>query len=257
MRCSTCSRTVDAGQHDSRCPVVQDPAHPDPGVGLHPDHGRHAVRAGGRDDIADLFLTAGAVLQIEQQPVEPGSGADLGGERGRGAQEGAQGGCPRRGPPGPGRHRSAESSGAAHPNHRWVLRSCSYSARSGGTVQHLGHLGGSDVPPHPGRRQVGVRDRRDHDDDRAGVSAGVVQRGAEFVGGVGPQRLCAETGGDLDQVDREVVAAEPVPPSPPRWRRPVPAAGCGSGTRCRTRGRCGTSAAGGSPGSRGSPGSPG
>ena len=37
--------------------------------------------AGGRDDVADLLLAAGAVLEVEQHPVEPGGGADLGADR--------------------------------------------------------------------------------------------------------------------------------------------------------------------------------
>ena len=151
--------TVDAGQHDSRGTVVQDAAHPDPGVGLDPDHGGHPVGTGGRDDVADLFLTAGAVLQVQQQPVEPGSGADLGGERGRGAQEGAQGGVAV--PDRPGQRaivQRAVQRSRAHPSHRWVLRSCSYSARSGGTVSTSDTSAGatSHHTPAGGRSACGI-----------------------------------------------------------------------------------------------------
>ena len=74
-------RGVEAGQHDARGPAVQDPSHPDAGRGFDPDHGGHAVAPGGRHDVADLLLAAGPVLEVEQHPVHPGRGADLGGHR--------------------------------------------------------------------------------------------------------------------------------------------------------------------------------
>ena len=57
--------------------------------------------------------------------------------------------------------------------------------------------------------------------------------------------LGAEPGGDLHQVDGQVVAVQAGRLVRPRRRRRAADGRCGSGTRCRTRGRCGTSAAGG------------
>jgi len=83
------------------------------GVGFSP-------HLGGWDNVADLFLTARAVFEVQQQPVESGRGAHLGGQRGRGAQEGAEGGVA--GPNGPGQRTVVQRTGkgGAHPSHRCV-----------------------------------------------------------------------------------------------------------------------------------------
>jgi len=83
-----------AGQHDAGRAQVQDPAEPDAGGRLDPDHGRDAVGAGGRDDVADLLLPARAVLQVEHDPVHPGGGAHLGRDRRGGPDERAKGRLP-------------------------------------------------------------------------------------------------------------------------------------------------------------------
>jgi hypothetical protein len=72
---------VQAREHDPGGAVVEYPADADAGIGLHPHDHRDAIGGGHRDGGAELLLPAGAVLEVEQQPVEPGSRAHLGRDR--------------------------------------------------------------------------------------------------------------------------------------------------------------------------------
>ena len=55
--------------------------------GLDSDEHRDAVGVGGQLLGQQLALVAAAVLQVGEQPVEPGQGACLGGQRGAEAEE--------------------------------------------------------------------------------------------------------------------------------------------------------------------------
>src|SRR5918992_804087 len=59
-------------QHDPRRAEIKNPAETDPGRGLCPDHGGDLVGCGGNDNCADLLLTAGTMLEIQQHPVHAG-----------------------------------------------------------------------------------------------------------------------------------------------------------------------------------------
>src|SRR5918996_259095 len=87
-------------QHDPRRAEIKNPAETDPGRGLCPDHGGDLVGCGGNDNCADLLLTAGTMLEIQQHPVHAGRSTHL--------------------------RRDCRG----HPNHRWEVRPASYSARS-------------------------------------------------------------------------------------------------------------------------------
>ena len=85
--------------------------------------------AGGRDDVADLFLAAGAVLEVEQHPVDAGAGADLGGDR----RTRCRGRCrrwPRRDRAGPGAPRFRAYGRRLIRTTAGLQRPCSYSARA-------------------------------------------------------------------------------------------------------------------------------
>ena len=145
------------GQHDPGRAQVEHPAEPDAGVGLDPDHGGHAVGGRGQHGRADLLLAAAAVLQVEQDPVGPGGGADLGRHRRGHPEEGPDGRLPRGqpGPQPPGVQRRAGRDGAdgRHPCHRWRASPCSYSARSSATpgVSDTSAGATSHQTPAPGR----------------------------------------------------------------------------------------------------------
>ena len=116
---------VQPGQHDASGPGVQRPSDADPFRRLDADESGDAVAARGRDHVADLLFPAGAVLEVEQHPVEPGRRAHLGADRGGHADERAE----RRPPTADGRGQGAAiergGGGGAHPNHRWAWRPAS------------------------------------------------------------------------------------------------------------------------------------
>ena len=97
----------------------------------------------------------------------------------------------------------------AHPNHRWLFRSVSYSARSPAVVSRVDTSAGATSHHDPGAGQVGVRDDRHHDHHRARVAARLGQRIPQLGRGPGPQGPGAEAGRDLNQVEAEVVALQP------------------------------------------------
>jgi hypothetical protein len=82
---------VDAGKHHARRAHVEHAAGADPLGGLHPDDRGHRVGRSGRDDVAGLLLGAGAVFEVEQDPVHTGCRAHFGGDGCGGAQEDAMG----------------------------------------------------------------------------------------------------------------------------------------------------------------------
>ena len=73
---------------------------------------------------------------------------------------------------------------------------------------HLGHFRRRDVPPDAGAGQIGVWDRRHHDDDRPVVIAGVGEGSADFGRGDGPDSPRTEPGCDLDEIKAEVLSRE-------------------------------------------------
>ena len=75
---------------------------------------------GGREQLADEVVLAGAMLEVDEQPVEAGQRARLGGERGAEVEERAQRRLAR---PQPLAQRGA------HPCHRWVASPAAYSRR--------------------------------------------------------------------------------------------------------------------------------
>ena len=81
------SRAVQPWQHDTGRAEVKHSAEPNPRRRLDSDHGRHAVRGGRDDDRTDLLLAAGAVLEIEQYPVDAGCGTHFRRDRRGCAQE--------------------------------------------------------------------------------------------------------------------------------------------------------------------------
>ena len=174
------------GQHHPGRAQVEHPAEADAGVGLDPDHGQDAVGAGGQDGGADLLLTAAAVLQVEQHPVGPGGGADLGRHRRGHAQEDPDGRLPRGQA---GRSRPASSGVRAGAVPVAVIRTTLEGQPLLVLGPQLGHArlvsrGRGHVPPDAGAGQVGVGDGRDHDHHRAGVVAGVGEGVADFLGHV-------------------------------------------------------------------------
>ena len=91
-------RTVQPGQHDTGRALVKHAAEPNPLRRLDPDHGRHPVRAGRDDDRTDLLLAAGAVLEVEQYPVDAGCGTHFRRDRrGRSHKACQRWACPQRG----------------------------------------------------------------------------------------------------------------------------------------------------------------
>ena len=98
--------------------------------------------------------------------------------------------------------------GRGQPNQRWVARPVSYSERSRCTVSSSETSDGATSHQSLGAGQVDVRDDRDDDHDRAVVPAGLGQRRAHVVGGLGADGPRAEAVGDLDQVDVEVLAVQ-------------------------------------------------
>jgi hypothetical protein len=72
---------VQAREHDARRARVERAPGADPlgGLGAH-DH-RHVVRGRGEQLADERVLAAGAVLEVDQQPVEAGQRARLGRER--------------------------------------------------------------------------------------------------------------------------------------------------------------------------------
>ncbi len=117
-------RAVDAGKHHAHGAEVEQPAGADAGGRLGPHQGGDTVRRSGRDDAEDLLLPAGAVLEVEQHPVDAAGRTDLRGDRGGGAEERAEG---RLAAAQPGLEPGAVDrvGGCAHPNHRWVCRPAS------------------------------------------------------------------------------------------------------------------------------------
>ena len=210
MQAAACVGAVDPGEHDPGGAEVEQSPGADPVGGLDPDDGRHAVRRGGGDDVPRLLLAAGAVLEVEQDPVDAGRRADLGGDRRRGAEEGAVGDLGR------GEPASQRTAVEDVPVGRTRQSSVPPLRGQAGLVLGtggadgvgLGDLGRRDVPPATRRRQVGVRDDGDDDDDRTGLRRGSPRARPDLLGGRGAQGTGAEPGGDLDEVELEVVAGQ-------------------------------------------------
>jgi hypothetical protein len=80
-------RRLDPGEHDPGCAQVEGVSCPDAVRGLDPDEHRDAVRVGGELLGQQLALVAAAVLQVGEQPVEPGQSAGLGGQGGAETEE--------------------------------------------------------------------------------------------------------------------------------------------------------------------------
>jgi hypothetical protein len=101
---------VHAREHHAGGPGVECPPGADPLVRLDSHQRRHAVSGGGQQ-LADERVLAGAVLEIDQQPVEAGERAGFGRERRAEVEE-----RPER------RFAGPESVAQGHPCHRWVAR---------------------------------------------------------------------------------------------------------------------------------------
>src|SRR4029077_10882853 len=146
---------VQPGQHDAGCSGVERPSDPDPFRGLDAHQSGDAVASRSGDHVAHLLLATGTVLEVEQHPVEPGGRAHLGADRGGHADERSE--CRPASADCPGEGAAVEWRGA-HPNHRWVSRPVSYSARSGGTVSISDTSAGatSHHTPAPGRSACGM-----------------------------------------------------------------------------------------------------
>lgn len=78
---------LDPGEHDPGCAQVEGMSCADAVGGLDPDEHRNAVGVGGELLGQQLALVAATVLQGGEEPVEPGEGAGLGGQRGAEAEE--------------------------------------------------------------------------------------------------------------------------------------------------------------------------
>ena len=158
---------------------------------LDPHDGRYAVGGGHGHEGTDLFLAPGAVLEVDQQPVEAGGRAHLGRSRPRRAPTNVPSvASPRGHAGGAGDPRRAVRGvrGHGHPYHLWSARPISYSARSPAVVGSLLTSAGatSHQTSEPGRSACGYHG--DHDDHGTAVVTARRQRLPDLGGRNRPGR---------------------------------------------------------------------
>ena len=107
---------VETREHHAGRAGVEHPPGPDAFRALDAHDHRHVVRGGGQQLTDERVLAAGAVLEVEQQPVEAGQRAGLRRQGRAEVEERAEGDLA-------GAETAAQR--GAHPNHRCVARPAS------------------------------------------------------------------------------------------------------------------------------------